>query len=176
MLSHVTSSMVWLLHWILKNLIVLHLVTRLFWSNILIGCSGYVKSASSGATSGNTTFTGAFKHFFSCDMWKMSWTPANDYGNSSLYATVPHLWRMGNGLMYRGDSFPFNQTSSHPSLAKPLGTHDLQHQTIRVDASSLHSSPGVTSRLLGCLEYVVPLLWPHWWCSGPNMTFPPGSI
>jgi hypothetical protein len=26
---------------------------------------GYVKSVSSGATSGNTTSTGAFKHFFS---------------------------------------------------------------------------------------------------------------
>jgi hypothetical protein len=33
---------------------------------------GYVKSASSGATSGNTTSTGAFKHFFSYDMWKIS--------------------------------------------------------------------------------------------------------
>jgi hypothetical protein len=34
----------------------------------LIECSGYVKSDSSGATSGSTTSTGAFKHFFSYDM------------------------------------------------------------------------------------------------------------
>jgi hypothetical protein len=33
---------------------------------------GYVKFASSGATSGNTTSTDAFKHFFSYDTWKMS--------------------------------------------------------------------------------------------------------
>jgi hypothetical protein len=45
------------------------------------------------------------------------------------------------------------QISSHPSLVKPLGTHDLQSQTIRVGASYLHSSLGMTSRLLGCLEY-----------------------
>jgi hypothetical protein len=34
--------------------------------------SGYVKSVSSGATSGNTISTGGFKHFFSRDTWKMS--------------------------------------------------------------------------------------------------------
>jgi hypothetical protein len=33
---------------------------------------GVDKSASSGVTLGNTTSTGAFKHFFSCDTWKMS--------------------------------------------------------------------------------------------------------
>jgi hypothetical protein len=39
---------------------------------LLIGCSGYDKSASSSATSGNTTSTGAFKHFFDYKMWKIS--------------------------------------------------------------------------------------------------------
>jgi hypothetical protein len=29
----------------------------------------------------------------------MSWTPANDGGNSSFYATVPHFPRMGNDPM-----------------------------------------------------------------------------
>jgi hypothetical protein len=54
------------------------------------------------------------------------------------------------------------QTSSCPLLVKPLGTHDLRPQTIRVGATYLHSSLGVTSQLLGCLE--VPLLWPHRRC------------
>jgi hypothetical protein len=63
----------------------------------LIGCLGYDKSASSGVTSGNTTSTGAFKHFFNCDMWKMSRTLAKDGDRSHLYATVPYFSRMGNG-------------------------------------------------------------------------------
>jgi hypothetical protein len=33
---------------------------------------GYVKSALSGAMSGNTISMGAFKHFFSCVIWKIS--------------------------------------------------------------------------------------------------------
>jgi hypothetical protein len=98
-LSQVASSLVWLLHCTLKNLIVLHCVMQSFGSKILTGCSGYIKSASSGATSGNTTSTGAFKHLFSCDTWKITWTPANDGGNSNLYATFPHFQRMGNGPM-----------------------------------------------------------------------------
>jgi hypothetical protein len=56
------------------------------------------------------------------------------------------------------------QTSSRPSLAKPLSTHDLQHQTLRVDASYLHNSLDVTSRLLSCLKYGVLLLRLHRWC------------
>jgi hypothetical protein len=52
-------------------------VTRSFWSKILTGYSGYVKSASSGATYSNIRFTGAFKHFFSYDTWNISWTPTN---------------------------------------------------------------------------------------------------
>jgi hypothetical protein len=56
------------------------------------------------------------------------------------------------------------QTSLCPSLVKPLGTHDLQPQTVRVSASCLHSSLGVTSWLLGCLEYGVPLLQLHRQC------------
>jgi hypothetical protein len=58
-LSPVASFSEWLLHYILKNLIVLCLVTQSFRSKTLIGCSGY-KSASNGVTSGNTTSTGAF--------------------------------------------------------------------------------------------------------------------
>jgi hypothetical protein len=83
LLSQVASSLVWLLHCILKNLIVLRLVTCPFWSKTLIGCSGYDKLASRGVTSSNTTSTCSFKHFFNCDMWKMSWTPAKDGGRSS---------------------------------------------------------------------------------------------
>jgi hypothetical protein len=45
---------------------------------------GYDKSASSGVTSGNTMSTGAFNHFFNCDMRKMSSTPAKDVDRSSL--------------------------------------------------------------------------------------------
>jgi hypothetical protein len=56
----------------LEELDFLRLVTRSFRSKIVIRCSGYDKSALSGATSGNTMPTGAFKHFFNCDMWKMS--------------------------------------------------------------------------------------------------------
>jgi hypothetical protein len=51
---------------------VLRLVTLSFQSRILIGDSGYVKSALSGATSGNTTSTYAFRLFFNCDTWKIS--------------------------------------------------------------------------------------------------------
>jgi hypothetical protein len=53
------------------------------------------------------------------------------------------------------------QTSLHPSLVKPLGTHDLQPQTVRVSASYLHNSLDVTLQLLSYLEYGVPLLQPH---------------
>jgi hypothetical protein len=53
------------------------------------------------------------------------------------------------------------QISSRPSLAKLLGIHDLQPQTVMVDASYLHSSLDVTSRLLGYLEYNVLLLRLH---------------
>jgi hypothetical protein len=53
------------------------------------------------------------------------------------------------------------QTSLHPSFAKPLDTHDLQPQTIKVDVSCLHSSLGMTLQLLSCLEYDVSLLQPH---------------
>jgi hypothetical protein len=98
-LFEVASSSVWLLHCTLKNLIVLRRVTRSFWSKILTRCSGYVKLASSGATSDSTTFTGAFKHFFNCDTWKISWTHAINGGNSNLYATFPHFSRIGNGPM-----------------------------------------------------------------------------
>jgi hypothetical protein len=54
--------------------------------------------------------------------------------------------------------------SSCPSLAKPLSIHGLQPQTIKVSASCLHSSLGMTLRLLSCLEYDVPLLRPHQQC------------
>jgi hypothetical protein len=53
------------------------------------------------------------------------------------------------------------QTSLHPSLPKPLGIRDFQPQIVMVDVSYLHSSLGITWRLLGCLEYGVPLLWLH---------------
>jgi hypothetical protein len=56
------------------------------------------------------------------------------------------------------------QTSLHPSLLKPLGIRDFQPQTVMVDVSYLHSSLGMTSRLLGCLEYGVLLLRLHWQC------------
>jgi hypothetical protein len=124
-LSHVASSTIWLLHWILKNLIMLHLVTWLFWSKTLIGCLEYVKSASSGGTSDNSTSTGGFKHFFSWDTWKMSWTPTNDSGNSNLYTTVPHFSRRGMVWCNEVIASRSPQTSLHPSLLIPLGTHDL---------------------------------------------------
>jgi hypothetical protein len=53
------------------------------------------------------------------------------------------------------------QISSCPSLVTPLVIRDLQPQTIMVDASCLHSSLDVTSRLLGCFEYDVLLLQLH---------------
>jgi hypothetical protein len=56
------------------------------------------------------------------------------------------------------------QISSRPSLAKPLSTHDLQPQTVKVGISCLHSSLGVTLRLLCCHEYGVPLLRLHQQC------------
>jgi hypothetical protein len=46
--------------------------------------SGYNKSASSGVTLGNMMSMGAFKYFFNCNTWKISWTPAKDGGRSSL--------------------------------------------------------------------------------------------
>jgi hypothetical protein len=56
------------------------------------------------------------------------------------------------------------QTSLRPSLVKPLATHDLQPQTVRVSTSYLHNSLDMTLWLLSCLEYDVPLLRPHRWC------------
>jgi hypothetical protein len=50
------------------------------------------------------------------------------------------------------------QTSSRPSLAKPLDTHVLHPQTVKVYASYLHNSLSVTLWLLSCLEYNVLLL------------------
>jgi hypothetical protein len=68
------------------------------------------------------------------------------------------------------------QISSRHSLAKHLSTRGLQPQTIRVDASCLHSSLGATLRLLNFLGYDVPLLRPQQQMSGPNIAFSPGSI
>jgi hypothetical protein len=56
------------------------------------------------------------------------------------------------------------QNSLRLSLAKPSSTHDLQPQTVKVGVSCLHSSLGVTLQLLSCLQYGVPLLWPHQQC------------
>jgi hypothetical protein len=56
------------------------------------------------------------------------------------------------------------QTSLRPSLMKPSSAHDLQPQTVKVGVSCLHSSLGVTLRLLSYLVYDVPLLWPHQHC------------
>jgi hypothetical protein len=53
------------------------------------------------------------------------------------------------------------QISSLPSLAKPLCIRGLPPQTVMVDVPYLHSSLDATSRLLGCLEYGVPLLRLH---------------
>jgi hypothetical protein len=53
------------------------------------------------------------------------------------------------------------QISSRPSLVKTLGIRGLQPQTIMVNVSYLHSSLGVTLRLLGCVEYGVLLLRLH---------------
>jgi hypothetical protein len=53
------------------------------------------------------------------------------------------------------------QISSRPSLAKPLSTRGLKPQTVRVGASCLHSSLGVTLRLLSFLGYDVPFLRPQ---------------
>jgi hypothetical protein len=52
LLFQVAFSSEWWLHCILKNLIVLRLVTQSFWSKNLIECSGYDNSALSGVTSG----------------------------------------------------------------------------------------------------------------------------
>jgi hypothetical protein len=61
-------------------------------------------------------------------------------------------------------AFLLLQTSLRHSLVKPLSTHDLYSQTIMVGISCLHSTLGVTLRLLSCLEYSIPLLRPHQQC------------
>jgi hypothetical protein len=53
------------------------------------------------------------------------------------------------------------QISSCPSLVKPLSIRDLQPQTVKVGASYLHSSLGITLLLLSFLGYDVPLLRPQ---------------
>jgi hypothetical protein len=53
------------------------------------------------------------------------------------------------------------QISLRPSLVKHLSIRGLQTQTVMIDASYLHNSLGMTSQLLGCLEYGVPLLRLH---------------
>jgi hypothetical protein len=160
-LSHVTSFAVWLLHWILKNLIVLRLVTRLYWSKILIGCSGYVKSASSGVTSSSTTSTVLLGTFVTCGRCHelLPWMTVTLTCMSRSHIS------QGWGIVWCSEVLVFisPQTSSHPSLAKPLSTHDLQPQTLRVGISCLHNSLDVTSWLLGYLEYDVPLLRLHQW-------------
>jgi hypothetical protein len=56
------------------------------------------------------------------------------------------------------------QISSCPSLVKPLSIHGLQHRTVKVSTSYLHSSLGVTLLLFSCLGYNVSLLQPHQQC------------
>jgi hypothetical protein len=56
------------------------------------------------------------------------------------------------------------QISSHRSLAKPLSIRGLPPQTVKVSASCLHSSLGITLRLLSFLRYDVPLLRPQQQC------------
>jgi hypothetical protein len=60
----------------------------------------------------------------------------------------------GWGMVQRNEvsTFSSSKTSSRPSLAKPLGIHDLHPQTLRVEASCWPNSLGMTSWLLGCLE------------------------
>jgi hypothetical protein len=56
------------------------------------------------------------------------------------------------------------QISSRLSLVKPLSTRGLPPQTVKVGASCLHSSLGITLRLLSFLRYDVPLLRPQQQC------------
>jgi hypothetical protein len=58
------------------------------------------------------------------------------------------------------------QISSRPSLVKPLSTRGLQSQTVKVDASCLHSSPSATLWLLSFLGYDVQLLQHQQQCLG----------
>jgi hypothetical protein len=144
----------------LKNLVVLHHVTRSFWSKILTGCSGYIKSALSSATSGNTTSTGAFIHFFSYDTWKVSCTPTNNGGSSSLYA-MSHIsqgWetvQCSKVLVFL--SF---RIFSCPSWVKPWDTHDPQPQTLTVGTPCFHNTLGTILLPLGFLEYYCWMLRP----------------
>jgi hypothetical protein len=141
-------------------------VTRLFWSKILIGCSGYVKSVSSGATFGNTTSTvpsnaslaeicGRCRELLPMTVVTLTCMPPSH--------TSPELGMVQYNEVIASLSL---QISSRPSLAKPLSTRGLQPQTVRVGASCLHSSLGTTLRLLNFLGYDISLLRPQQQCPG----------
>jgi hypothetical protein len=141
-------------------------VTRLFWSKILIGHSGYVKSVSSGATSviqyprvtSNTylaTIRARCHELLPIMVVTLTCMPPSH--------TSPELGMVQYNEVIASLSL---QISSRPSLAKPLSTRGLQPQTVRVDASYLYSSLGAALRLSSFLGYDVPLLQPQQRCPG----------
>jgi hypothetical protein len=65
---------------------------------------------------------------------------------------------MGNGPMQHDANFPFTPNLFTPFMGEILSTHDFQLQIPKVDASCLHKSLGVTSRLLSYLRYDEQLL------------------
>jgi hypothetical protein len=151
-LSLVASSSEWLLYYILKNLIVLRLVTWSFWSKTLIGCSGYDKSASNVVTSGNMMSTSAFKHFFSVARGRCHELLLRTVAGSACKPQSHTSWGWGTVRCSKALTFLSPQTSSRPSYARPSNIHDLLLRA-PINASCLHRSPGVTSRLSSFLGY-----------------------
>jgi hypothetical protein len=102
---------------------------------------------------GNDTSTGAIKHFFSCDTWKISSTLAMVVAGQICKprSHISQGWQMVR--CSEALTFLSPQTSLHLSLARHSSTHDFHLRTPRVGASCLHRSLGVTMRLSSFLGY-----------------------
>jgi hypothetical protein len=107
----------------------------IFWSRILIGCSGYVKSTLSGVTSGNLTSTGAFKHFFSYDMWKM------------IEAECPIFWWVGIILTWWKMTLTIRLRRASPKRQCNRWTNSLSLPTLL-----LQGQPDHEDRFLSAIE------------------------
>jgi hypothetical protein len=102
----VASSLVWLLHYTLYILKRLFRVTLSEVSKIFTRYSWYVRSSPTVNSSKGICYFGTHKHLLSCKTWKTSCTSDNCGGSSNWYATPPLCFRILNGPIYLGASFP----------------------------------------------------------------------
>jgi hypothetical protein len=129
--SQVASRSEWCFHCTLQNFIARFRSLFQFSSKIFVGFSTYVRSAWRSKSSWVMESLGAFKHFRSCDTWKMLWTCFNFTGSSSSNATLLFWLRILKGPIYLGLSFPLIQNLLIPfigltfryTMSPTMGSH-----------------------------------------------------